>query len=142
LVDNKIFENVDEFLALNPADVVRIDITWRSETINKSGLYGIADNGIISVKTSSNKQFVDLIDLFKGFTIPDVFPDLKYEKKTSKDVIPDFRTTVYWNPSVELSGKREIEFYLSDETGEFEVEVVGYDSEGRRISGRATFVVE
>jgi hypothetical protein len=142
LVDNRIFENIDEFLAINPSDIQQIDVTWRSETINKSGVYGLADNGILSVKTISNKPNPELTDLYKEFAIPSRYPAKSYEKKTSKDVIPDFRTTVYWEPALEISGKRELSFYLSDESGEYVVDVIGYDSQGRRVSGQARFVVD
>ena len=48
---------------------------------------------------------------------------------------PDFRTTVYWNPSVitEENGKVEIYFYTSDNTGNYVVVIEGVTDEGRIV---------
>ncbi len=47
--------------------------------------------------------------------------------------IPDVRNTIYWNPEVDLSPgeSRVIEFYTSDQRGDFQVWIRGYGQNGR-----------
>ena len=62
------------------------------------------------------------------------------------DRIPDFRNTLYWNPDMhtDKTGKSAVEFYSSDESGEYIITVEGMTGDGRRgfttlpliISGR------
>lgn len=48
--------------------------------------------------------------------------------------IPDFRNTLFWDPalSTDREGKATIEFYTSDEAGDYTVIVEGFSSDGRR----------
>jgi hypothetical protein len=50
--------------------------------------------------------------------------------------IPDFRNTLYWNPEVrtDATGKSVVEFYTSDEPGDFIILVEGYSSDGHKAS--------
>ncbi len=50
--------------------------------------------------------------------------------------IPDFRNTLYWNPDVrtDAKGRAAVEFYTSDEPGDYKILVEGYSSDGRRAS--------
>jgi uncharacterized protein YfaS (alpha-2-macroglobulin family) len=49
-----------------------------------------------------------------------------YEKPVSTH-LPDFRTTLYWNPSIHTnaSGIAMVEFYTSDLSGEYVISVQG-----------------
>ena len=50
--------------------------------------------------------------------------------------IPDFRNTLYWNPDVRTDdkGRGTVEFYTSDEPGDYMLLVEGYSSDGHRAS--------
>jgi hypothetical protein len=50
--------------------------------------------------------------------------------------IPDFRNTLYWNPSVkpDVDGKVKIDFWTSDISDEYEVNIQGITPEGKTIS--------
>jgi hypothetical protein len=58
------------------------------------------------------------------------------EMKSSHN--PDFRNTLYWNPSVipDKSGKARIEFWTSDNSGDYVVNIQGLTSNGKTISFR------
>ena len=58
--------------------------------------------------------------------------------------IPDFRNTLYWNPSVkpDKSGTAKIEFWSSDVVSDYEINVQGINSEGKLISSRKYIRVE
>jgi len=90
------------------------------------------ENGLIFIWTR-NADFWDktTVDNTQIFSIPCFqmpvalkFPDYSVE---SKNNLPDFRQTLYWNSNVYLSEKDEFscEFYTSDETGVFEVVLRG-----------------
>jgi hypothetical protein len=51
---------------------------------------------------------------------------------------PDFRNTLYWNPSVKpgIDGKAKIEFWTSDIAGDYEINVQGIAPEGKILSVR------
>lgn len=54
--------------------------------------------------------------------------------KPSKDKLPNLRQTIYWNPSVKATEQQNIEAQMSDETGEFVIEFVGIDHNGKIVS--------
>lgn len=69
-----------------------------------------------------------------AFRMPD------YEKETNRaSRWPDFRHTLYWNPSAE--GKDGVDFYTSDWEGTYEATVQGVASDGSLIEERWTFEV-
>jgi hypothetical protein len=58
--------------------------------------------------------------------------------------IPDFRNTLYWNPSVtrDEGGKCVTEFWSSDLPGEYDINIQGVTSDGKSISLRKTLQVK
>jgi hypothetical protein len=57
--------------------------------------------------------------------------------------IPDFRNCLYWNPEVFIKpgDKASLEFYTSDNRGEFEVVVRGLTTDGEIIEKKCRFRV-
>ncbi len=55
-----------------------------------------------------------------------------YDKQENVETRTDFRSTIYWNPNVEIdrSGKKEIEFYASDDITSFRTTVEGIGTDG------------
>ena len=80
---------------------------------------------------------------FPFLPIPFVSPDYQDESLRNSR-LPDFRHTLYWNPEVKVeTGKPvELSFYTSDLTGNFEVSIEGFDSEGKMVSGKSYFEVK
>ncbi len=55
---------------------------------------------------------------------------------------PDFRTTLFWNPGIKLTGNLyDFSFLTSDDTGIYDVEIKGYTNTGERIYGRTQISV-
>jgi len=72
-----------------------------------------------------------------------VSPD--YSTAVMKDnTIPDFRNTIYWNPSLkpDMEGKVMAEFWTSDVVASYEINVQGISSAGEIISTRKLFTVK
>jgi hypothetical protein len=61
-----------------------------------------------------------------------------------KSRIPDYRNTLYWNPSVKPGndGKARIEFWSSDITSDYDINIQGITSGGKIFSLRKTLRVE
>jgi hypothetical protein len=64
------------------------------------------------------------------------------ELKNSR--IPDFRNTLYWNPSVKSSGtnNKTVEFWTSDGVGSYEVTIQGVNMNGKPVSFRKVITVK
>ncbi|WMX15424.1 alpha-2-macroglobulin family protein [Aureispira sp. CCB-E] len=60
------------------------------------------------------------------------FPVVTYEKESVSTVRTDFRSTVYWNPSVRVGadGKAQITFYNNDAITQFRVTIEGFGDNG------------
>jgi len=81
-------------------------------------------------------RVIDPLNYFKS-------PDYSLsEMKRSR--IPDFRNTLYWNPSVKTDkeGKAGIEFWSSDNTTDYMINIQGITSNGKMISLRKILKVK
>ena len=71
--------------------------------------------------------------------VPDarrVLPPPAYETEQSRrSDVPDFRTTLYWDPAVRLDsdGQAQVEFFSSDATVAYEAIVAGVTDDGEII---------
>jgi hypothetical protein len=72
-------------------------------------------------------------------TISYLTPD--YNKILKKDPIPDFRQTLYWK-SFSNNPANPIEFYTSDLTGDYIVEVNAITSGGKRVHSLSILKVQ
>ena len=131
---------------LDPSIVQRIDVIKEKYFV---GNYSFP--GLLNITTGSAD--------FSTIPLPDYMIRLQYRVTepvqsffspgySSSDLrnstIPDFRNTLYWNPSVKADseGKVRIEFWTSDFVSEYEINVQGITSEGEVISARKIFRVE
>jgi len=124
--------------ALDPELVETIDVVKEKYSVGDYLFYGVV-NIITKAGDFSNVTLPDyairlpyrVIDPVCSF----VSPDYSYaEKKKSR--IPDFRTTLYWNPSVkpDHKGNATLEFWTSDFVSDFEVNIQGITPEGKPFS--------
>ena len=77
--------------------------------------------------------------------LPVTFKMPEYKDATDKKSRrPDFRHTLYWNPSVETEAGIDttLSFYTSDLEGEFKVVVEGFTLKGELIRGEVNFHVK
>ncbi len=74
-----------------------------------------------------------------SFISPDYSTEVMKESK-----IPDFRNTLYWNPSVKpgSDGKAVAEFWSSDVATEYVVDIQGIGIDGKPVSVRKTVLVK
>ncbi len=139
-VDGVLVKDVSLIAGIEPEIVEEIDVVRER--------YFVGDylfNGIINIITKagdfSNVTLPDnafrmtykVIDRIGSFISPDYSSE---EMKRSR--IPDFRNTLYWNPSVKTNkeGNASVEFWTSDFVSDYEINVQGITPDGK------TFVIK
>ena len=145
LLDGVPVYNHEDILNYNPMYIKKIDI------YNEHFLFcGNNYENLVSFTThEGNLPFFQLSAGSQLFDydcpqLPSPFenPDYSIDRiKNSKR--PDFRHTLYWNPSVEYTNGQPVHFsfYTSDLCGEFKVTVEGITTDGKMIRGASLFQV-
>ncbi len=131
---------------LDPSMVERIDVIKEKYFVGNysfPGLFNIitrsADFSTIPLPGYMIRLPLRVTDPVESFFSPDYSSsDLK------NSALPDFRNTLYWNPSVKTDseGKARLEFWTSDFVSDYEINVQGITSGGEVISTRKHFRVE
>lgn len=128
IIDGIATKNTEFFLALKTNDLVSMKIFRNSKKLARLGFIG--KNGIVMVQTKSgnSREKLDTNNLIQGLNKPLNF---EIRKKNPSNTNPDFRSTVYWNPSVrtDFNGKTIIEFYTTDDTSPLLIQIDGFTSE-------------
>jgi len=134
LVDGIPVYDLDKVVSISSNDIERVDVL-----INRYFIFGNVLDGIIHFITRKGnlsametdksifRMEYDLLKKPELFTVPD------YSQDTVKSsTLPDFRNTLYWNPSIETGadGKGSAEFYSSDEAGAYVINIEGYTEKG------------
>ncbi len=145
LLDHVPVLDIESILTVSPALIEYIDII-NTVYIRGSSYYG----GIISLRSKNDDHAEVKIPSgsaffsFSSYTPHQelVFPD--YSQPSVNTKIPDLRTTLYWDPHLDLSdeGDNSTEFYTSDIGGEYIILIRGMTEDGRIIRSFHEFVVE
>jgi hypothetical protein len=139
LLDNVPEENFDFDLL----DVDDIKDVFYSPATSVGPLYGsAAGNGAIVVTTkngfvqknkmNSNMQTITTL----GYQQTVEFYSPAYDTEAKKESVkPDLRSTIYWNPSVQVdeSGTVQVSFYTADSAADYGVVIEGVCTSGNLI---------
>jgi hypothetical protein len=148
LIDHYLSFNNQEMLTLPWKSLRLIEQFMRTETLEEQfGLLGRF--GVLSLYTRSGKPNPKFYEeentfTFQGLYQPQKFPAPDFmESMYSKDKIPDFNPTIYWNPEVQTnsSGSAEVRFIQLDSRGEFEIRIEGMTKKGEIFSGMMKYNV-
>ena len=146
LVDGVPVYDIEKVLNISSKEIERADITntryYFSENVFDGIVSFITRKGNLEAMEFDNSIFRQVYEGYENqnvFYSPDYNTDLM-----KKSRIPDFRNTLYWNPVIHTGsdGKAEVEFYTSDESGEFTIIVEGITSEGKTGFSSATLIVK
>jgi len=137
-IDGVVIKDPSIIAGIDPENVEKIDVVRERYSVGDYLFYGIV-NIITKSGDFSNATLPDyairlpyrVIDPVSSFVSPDYS---SVALKRSR--IPDFRTTLYWNPSVkpDKEGKARIEFWTSDFVSDFEVNIQGITPDGKIFS--------
>ena len=136
VIDGIATKSTDFFLALKPSDLLTIKIINSLNKLKPLGLLG--KNGIVIVQTKMGnvrEPVDDRSKLIEGLSRPLNFKTSDYSQ-TSNTHVPDFRSTIYWNPSVRTnsSGLTVVDFFCSDDVGKLTIYIEGIATGGRPFS--------
>ena len=143
IIDGVMTRDTDFFLSLNPDNIVTIKVVSNHENLRALGNLG--KNGAVIVHTKK----IDNVQLrassttlpVNGLNRPVSFHVADH---SSNSRIPDFRSTVYWNPSITVPGEgnTNFTFYAPDNTGPLYITVRGLTADGRWFSARMKCLVK
>ncbi len=145
MVDGVVIDDAAKIANLDPELVERIDVIKERYLVGDFLFFGIV-NVITRAGDFSNVALPDYASRLQYrvtepvniFNSPDYStPEMKQRR------IPDFRNTLYWNPSVILGkdGKTTIEFWSSDYAGNYVIDIQGITASGTKISLRKSFTI-
>ena len=145
MLDGLPIRDFDYVMALDPLQLEKIDIVDDSYFVGSLSYKGIIN--FVSYKGNFAEQEVpqyllssayNAIQSERQFYHPDYSVDT-----TDLNRIPDYRTTLYWNPHIVLKGDNEVDltFYSADDTGHYVIEVNGVTSTGIPIYNSVSFQV-
>jgi hypothetical protein len=146
MIDGVIIRDASMIEALDPELVEKIDVIKEKFVVGNYTFQGLVN----VITKSGNFINVSLPDYMvrMSYRVTDpmvsfISPD--YSTPESAAVrIPDFRNTIYWNPSVipDNSGKAKIEFWSSDVVSDYEINLQGIGSDGKPVSVRKVVSVK
>jgi len=139
-------ENLSSVLSLP------LNITDRIDVLNSSPLYGVRGaNGVINIitrtgvrrapeKPSPNYAYT----FVNGYDIPRIFYSPNYENKTEQVFLPDYRSTIFWEPDIKVEKNKSVivEYFNADKSTTIDVIVEGVTKEGIPLSRRIKYEVK
>lgn len=137
----------EEILAYNPHLVKRIDIysgryAFGGETFECMVAFTTKRGNLTAIQLNEQSQL--MVYECPQWAIPFPMPAYK-DDAARKSRRPDFRHTLYWNPSVETTAGAsppQLSFYTSDLSGEYLVVAEGFTLQGEAIRGETRFRVK
>jgi len=146
LLDGVPLMDYQKIFSYDPLKVKKLDVIPRRYMLG-----GISYKGIASFETYHGKfdgfelaQGLISID-YDGLQLQREFYSPVYETKTQKQQrIPDYRSTLYWNPDVPANntGQESLQFYTSDLPGKFLIVMQGFNARGEPVYSTGSFTVE
>ena len=144
LLDRIPVYNLKDLLEISPGKIQRIEIindVYIKGNVTYGGVVSIFSRkgDLAGIKLPRNSYFFDFSGYFPRTPESEMIPDPSSSRR-----IPDFRNCLYWNPEIHINpgNKASLEFYTSDNKGEFEVVVHGLTAEGEILEKRCRFRVE
>lgn len=143
-VDGVLYSDYNSLARISSEDINQVDVIWE-----KYHYKDFTFDGIVSLQTKKADFYaVDLTDNMTRIIYPVVhenrfgFKVVKYNNKDNSGKQPDLRYLLHWNPVISPDKLAEEEFYTSDIDGYFEVSVIGYTKNGKRIRYTNEFLVK
>jgi hypothetical protein len=134
LLDGVAMLDINKFMEYDPMKIKSIDVVTKKYFLGNLSYYGIIDcktyHGDMSGYALDPRSVV--ID-FDGLQQQREFYSPSYETMQQyAGRLPDFRTTLYWNPSLKTgnTGSEELVFFSSDVAGRYVVVIQGISDDG------------
>jgi hypothetical protein len=140
LLDGIPIFNIDKFMEIDPLKIKKVEL------MSSRYLLGITQfTGIVSFSTYKNDLAsfeLDpkvLVTPYEGVQAEREFYAPKYDSQTAiSSRMPDFRNLLHWSPNIttDENGRAQIQFFTSDQAGNYKVVVQGITDKG--VAGSTT----
>jgi hypothetical protein len=146
MIDGVIIKDASMIVNIDPETVEKIDVIKEKYLIGKYWFPGIinvitksADFSCVPLPDYMIRIPYRVIDPVRSFVSPGYSST---EMKNSR--IPDYRNTLYWNPSVmtDKNGKARIEFWSSDNKADYLINIQGISEDGKMLSVKKVVTVK
>ncbi|HLN54994.1 MAG TPA: hypothetical protein VK207_03315 [Bacteroidales bacterium] len=141
-VDGVRVDDADAIAALDPLLVEQIDVVRERYLIGNYLFHGLVniitragDFTAVPIPDYAVRTYYRVIDPIQKFISPDY---MRPEQKNSR--IPDFRNTLWWNPSVVKD--EPLEFWSSDVPGVYKITLNGVGADGSPVSAEKIIRIE
>jgi len=143
-LDGVYIDDINKIMGLGSDRIHKIDVIQTERAFGDLVFYGVISiisksNEIVKTKPASNSLRIknDRTNICKNFEA--VNPNSIKERHT-----PFFRQLLYWNPNLELKGNQptDLEFYTSDNLGNFTIKMEGITENGLPVSSSFSFQVQ
>jgi hypothetical protein len=126
----------------------RIDVL---KSVGATSVFGMkAANGVINLitKTGGSSGIKTPVEYstnirFSGYNAPRIFYSPQHLQDSNSDFNPDLRSTIYWNPNINLEGTNEVilNYYNGDNSSLIRVIVEGITTNGIPVTAKAEYEV-
>lgn len=146
LLDGVPLMNYHNIFSYDPLKVKKLEVVPRRYQIGGINFKGIASFETYQAKFDGFELSPGIVAVdYEGLQLKREFYSPVYENNSDRQKrIPDFRTTLYWKPdaSTDMAGKGTLQFYTSDQQGNFLVVLQGFNAAGEPVSATSTFMVK
>jgi hypothetical protein len=137
-IDGVMFRDPGVIIGIDPENVEKIDVIRVKYYVGDYLFTGIV-NIITKAGDLSNVTLPEYAIRLPYRVIDPVYSFISPDYSTvnaKKSRIPDFRNTLYWNPSVkpDINGKAKVDFWTSDFVSDYEVNIQGINEDGKIFS--------
>jgi hypothetical protein len=141
IVNGVMTDDTKGVLSLEPSAVQKIGVLRSEKALRRYGDLG--REGILVITTKEKKE--NIIETRNALLIKGISKALVYPKSTSHDAtvkarIPDLRSSLYWNPVIKLNEQTSFDFYTSDDTGYYVIQIIGFQ-DGKLFITESEFYV-
>lgn len=144
LIDGIPLTDHNKIFSYDPLKVKKLDIVTRRYVLGSANVGGVASFETFNGRFDAFEldPAVLLID-YEGLQLQRSFYAPDYSVSNDRRM-PDFRTTLYWNPTVvsETGGSTKLSFYTGDQKGSFRIRVEGITDSGKLVSAEKNIIVK
>jgi hypothetical protein len=155
LIDNIVVNDMiggpaEQLERLNPAEIERVEV---SKFANAAAYGARGGNGIISVHTGRtrlaersalgayDKSLLQPVPV-KGYSVVRKFIAPDYSTPEKNVAIPDSRTTVYWNPTIQKNDQPVVvSFFAADTPTRYRIVIEGVTDNGKAVRGEKVVTI-
>ena len=136
--------------------VERVDVLDNVASYGVFGALGGIDptkpiDGVISIITRENSpldtgtdNYYSVNTKISGYSEPRIFYSPKHHSKLESDYKPDLRTTIFWEPNINVENDKDffLNFFNADNPSKVKVVVEGITTTGVPVTGKAEYEVK